>query len=173
MKVEVVNYTDAWKSAYEREATAISCILAGNLVEIHHIGSTSVPGLMAKPIIDIMPVVSRLSLVDACNPAFAALGYECMGEFGIPGRRYFRKGGYHRTHQVHIFEVSNQTDIRRHLAVRDYLRAHPGVAQEYGRWKQAIALAHPNDIEGYCDAKAPFMQRLQADALQWYQKTVL
>ena len=80
----------------------------------------------AKPIIDIMPVVRDISLVDAHNKEFEALGYDCRGEFGIPGRRFFTKGGDNRTHHIHIFELSNQTDIQRHLAVRDYLAAHPG-----------------------------------------------
>ena len=67
-----------------------------------------------------MPVVRDLAQVDACSVQFEALGYEVMGEFGIPGRRYFRKGGDERTHQIHIFQQDNRADIDRHLAVRDY-----------------------------------------------------
>ena len=119
MFVEVVPYCTKWPEQYRQEAEAISQILGDKLVAIHHIGSTSVPGLAAKPIIDIMPVVHQIETVDTLSAGFEALGYEVMGEFGIPGRRYFRKGLEKRTHQVHIFEQSDQENILRHLAVRD------------------------------------------------------
>lgn len=103
MKVEVVKYRSEWSREFEAEAERIKEILGDEAIEIYHIGSTSVEGLSAKPIIDIMPVVKDISRIDKLNPAFEALGYECMGEFGIPGRRYFRKGGEKRTHQIHVF----------------------------------------------------------------------
>ena len=90
MKVEVVKYRSEWSREFEAEAERIKEILGDEAIEIYHIGSTSVEGLSAKPIIDIMPVVKDISRIDKLNPAFEALGYECMGEFGIPGRRYFR-----------------------------------------------------------------------------------
>ena len=168
MIVQVVDYRGEWQLEYEREAEKIKQILSGELVAIHHIGSTAVKGLPAKPVIDIMPVVKRITAVDSHNAQFEVLGYECMGEFGIPGRRYFRKGGDYRTHQIHIFEESNQKDILRHLAVRDYLRTHPEVAQAYGRLKQKLALQFPRDIEGYCDGKDAFVKQMEQEALQWY-----
>lgn len=171
MHVRVVPYSPRWPEAYAAEAAAIREALAGILVEIHHIGSTAVEGLAAKPIIDILPVVTDIEAVDGRNDRFAALGYECMGVFGIPGRRYFRKGGEERTHQIHIFAQDNQKDILRHLAVRDYLRAHPDAAAAYGRLKQELAAAFPEDIEGYCDGKDAFVQKLEADALAWYAHT--
>lgn len=167
MLVRVVPYDPAWKELYQREAKAIRQILGDNLTSIHHIGSTAVEGLAAKPIIDILPVVRQLRRVDGCNPAFEALGYECMGEFGIPGRRYFRKGGDNRTHQIHVFEQNNVADIRRHLAVRDYLRAHPDAASAYGALKTELAARYPQDIEGYCDGKDAFVKKLERDALAW------
>lgn len=108
MLIRVVPYDPFWEAAYDNEAQKISSILKDILVEIYHIGSTAVKGLHAKPIIDIMPVVTNISLVDKHNKEFVAIGYECMGEFGIKGRRYFRKGGDNRTHQIHIFEQNNQ-----------------------------------------------------------------
>lgn len=170
MKVEVVDYSPAWPVFYQQEAARIRFILADNLVAIYHIGSTAVEGLEAKPIIDIMPVVKRLDFVDACNADFIALGYECMGEFGIPGRRYLRKGGDRRTHQVHIFAESNQKDIQRHLALRDFLRSHPIIAHTYGQLKRKLAQQYPTDIEGYCDGKDAFVKQLEQTALQWYQQ---
>ena len=100
-----------------------------------------------------MPVVAHIEAVDPLSAQFEALGYEVMGEFGIPGRRYFRKGGDNRTHQIHIFEQSNQYDIIRHLAVRDFLRCHPQDAKAYGELKQQLALRFPQDIEATVTAR--------------------
>lgn len=130
---------------------------------------TAVKGLAAKSIIDIMPVVTNISLVDKHNKEFVAIGYECMGEFGIEGRRYFRKGGDNRTHQIHIFEQSNHKDINRHIAVRDFLRTHPDIALEYGELKMELAYRFSEDIEGYCTGKDAFVKQLEKDALLWYQ----
>lgn len=168
MIVQVVDYCEQWPAEYEKEAAQIKRILSGELVAIHHIGSTAVKGLAAKPVIDIMPVVRNIAMVDGRQAAFEALGYECMGEFGIPGRRYFRKGGEHRTHQIHIFESSNQKDIVRHLAVRDYLRAHPEQTRAYGELKRSLAQKYPEDIESYCDGKDAFVKQMEKEALCWY-----
>ena len=169
MLIRVVPYDPFWEAAYDNEAQKISSILKDVLVDIYHIGSTAVKGLHAKSIIDIMPVVTNISLVDKYNEEFVAIGYECMGEFGIEGRRYFRKGGDNRTHQVHIFEQSNRKDIDRHIAVRDFLRAHPDIALEYGELKMKQAYRFPEDIEGYCAGKDAFVKQLEKDALRWWQ----
>ncbi len=170
MRVQVVDYNKEWKMMYEQEAKAIEYILGDLLVEVHHIGSTSVEGLKAKPIIDIMPVVKKIEEVDGFDLEFEKIGYECMGEFGIKGRRYFRKGKDERTHQVHIFEESNVENIKRHLAVRDYLRVHDDVALEYGKLKETLALKYPNDIEAYCDGKDDFVKQMERDALRWKEQ---
>ncbi|MBC1898141.1 GrpB family protein [Listeria booriae] len=167
MKIQVVAYSNTWPAIYQNESEQISAILEDNLVAIHHIGSTSVPGLQAKPIIDIMPVVRNITAVDAHNNAFEKLGYECMGEFGMPGRRYFRKGSETRTHHIHIFEEANQVDITRHLAVRDYLRTHQDVANAYGELKAKLALEYPDDIDGYCDGKDAFVKEMERAAVRW------
>ena len=93
MHVRITDYNEKWPQMFAEEALAISGILDGKLAAIYHIGSTAVPGLAAKPIIDIMPVVYDLKKVDKVREKFVELGYEYMGEFGIPGRRYMRKGG--------------------------------------------------------------------------------
>lgn len=151
VKVRVVPHDPRWPARYEEEADRIRAILGDQLTAIHHIGSTAVPGLWAKPILDILPVVHRIGQVDALFPRFEAMGYECMGEFGIPGRRYFRKGGEERTHHVHIFDEQHEEDIVRHLAVRDYLRTHPADANAYGQLKRELAVRYPLDWEAYCD----------------------
>lgn len=169
LKVEVVEYNKEWPILYEIEAEKIRNILKDELVNIYHIGSTSVQNLRAKPIIDIMPVVRDISRVDNYNKDFEALGYEPKGEFGITGRRYFRKGIEIRTHQIHIFEEGNLRDIERHLAVRDYLRTHPQDSFEYGKLKSRLADMFPEDIEAYCDGKDAFVKELERKALEWYQ----
>ena len=166
--VEVTDYNPAWPEAFEREAAALRAVFGDLLVAIHHVGSTAVPGLKAKPVIDIMPVVTDIRAVDALNGQMAALGYEAMGEGGLPGRRYFRKGGDVRTHNVHVYEQSNTAAIDRHLAVRDYLRRHPDAAAQYGEVKTALAQRVNHDIEAYMDGKDGFVQALQRMALAWY-----
>lgn len=170
MNIIVKKYDTSWPAKYEAEAKAIAEILGDELVAIHHIGSTSVPGLSAKPIIDIMPVVKNIEAVDRFSAQFEALGYEVMGEYGICGRRYFRKGGDDRTHHVHVFEESNRLDIDRHLAVRDFLRTHPDDAKAYGELKTKLAAEFPKDIEGYCDGKDEFVKSLERRAMAFFNK---
>jgi len=122
---------------YEEEAIKLRRIFGEQLVAIHHIGSTSIPGLEAKPIIDIMPVVEDINSVDEHNESMREIGYEPKGENGIPERRYFQKGGDNRSHHVHIFQVGSP-HVERHLAFRDYLRTHPIEAREYGDFKQKL-----------------------------------
>ena len=118
-----------------------------------------------------MPVVRDISKVDRMQSQFEAIGYEYMGEFGIPGRRYLRKGGDERTHQIHIFEEKNKKDVLRHLAVRDYLRLHSEARKAYGTLKQDVAAQHPEDIEGYCHGKDAFVKDLETKASAWYERT--
>lgn len=169
-KIEVVDDNPEWEKQFKEEAKKIKAILGKNCVEIHHIGSTSVKGLKAKPVIDIMPVVKDISLVDGQNAQFEALGYECMGEFGIPGRRFYRKGGDNRTHHIHIFQKDNTAQIQRHLAVRDYLRSNKEKAEEYAKLKTKLAEEFTYDNDGYCEGKDAFMKELEQEALAWQEK---
>jgi len=90
-KVEVVPHNPRWRNAFEAEAKHIGAALGENVVAIHHIGSTAIPDIYAKPVIDLLVEVENITEVDERSSAMEALGYEAMGEFGIPGRRYFRK----------------------------------------------------------------------------------
>jgi len=121
--IEVVDYDPEWPALFEAEAERIRAACGRVVVEIEHIGSTSVPGLAAKPIIDIMPGVEDIAGARArLEAGMRGLGYESLGEYGIPGRLYFRKG-VPRSHHVHVFEVG-KPEWRKHLLFRDYLRAH-------------------------------------------------
>lgn len=168
MQVKVIEHRMEWKQMFEAESQRIKDIFGDELVDIHHIGSTSVKGLKAKPIIDIMPAVKNIEKVDLFNTCMENIGYECLGEFGIEGRRYFRKGGDQRTHQVHVFEIDNEKDINRHLALRDYLRDNPTEAGRYGELKQKLAESFPDDIERYVDGKDAFVKDLEQRALRSY-----
>lgn len=157
--IEVVEYDPEWPLLFEVEAARIRAACGDGVRAIEHIGSTSVPGLAAKPIIDIMPGVEDIGRARAVLVAgMEGLGYESMGEYGIAGRLYFRRGEP-RSHHVHVFEIGHP-EWRRHLLFRDYLRAHPETAVEYAALKRELARAHGLDREAYTDAKAPFIERI-------------
>lgn len=115
-----------------------------------------------------MPVAKDIKKIDSFNEQMTDQGYECMGEFGMKGRRYFRKGGNNRTHQVHVFQEDNKEDITRHLAVRNYLRTHSDVANVYGDLKESLSKRFPRDIEAYMNGKDAFVKELERNALNWY-----
>lgn len=167
MRVEVVDYDWEWPARFEAEAAVIREIIGDNLIALFHIGSTSVPGLKAKPVIDMLPVVRDVAALDALGDKFAAAGYEAMGEFGIPGRRYFRKGGEKRTHQLHAFQYDDVYAIERHIAFRDYMRGHAAARAAYGELKEALAARFPRDIESYCGGKDEFVKEYEKRALIW------
>lgn len=164
----VKDYNPLWPEKYKEEVSRIQPILAGNGLAIYHIGSTSVPGLAAKPIIDIMAVVRSLAEVDSVAKKFSEIGYEYLGEFGIAGRRYLRKGGDERTHQIHIFQAEDWNNIGRHLAFRDYMRAHEKERDEYAQIKKDLAQRFPYDIDGYCDGKEDFVRKIEKRAVSQF-----
>jgi GrpB-like predicted nucleotidyltransferase (UPF0157 family) len=165
----VVPHRESWKCDFEREALQVESAIAPTLLAFHHIGSTAIPGIHAKPIIDILAEVDSLEALDARQVEMERLGYEVMGEFGIPGRRYFRKGNAEglRTHQIHAF-AAGSPHLVRHLAFRDYLRACPSVAQEYSDLKVRLVEACHGDLEAYMDGKDPFIKQTERDALAWW-----
>ncbi len=173
MKIEVADYNPDWPELFEQESVKIKNMLKDELVNIFHIGSTAVPGLAAKPILDIMPVVKDIKAVDLYNSVFESLGYEAMGELDIPGRRYFRKGGDNRTHQLHAFQYNDTHNILRHLVFRDYLREHPAVRDEYAALKFSLAGKYPDDIDGYCAEKDNFVKATEQKALTWFWENFL
>lgn len=166
--IVVTSYDPLWTKKFEKEAPLIKGIIADNCISIYHIGSTSVPGLAAKPIIDIMAVVKSLEEVDTVAEKFSEIGYEYLGEFGITGRRYLRKGGDERTHQIHIFQADDWNNIGRHLAFRDYMRTQKKERDEYAKIKKDLAQEFPYDIDGYCDGKENFVREMEERALAQY-----
>jgi GrpB-like predicted nucleotidyltransferase (UPF0157 family) len=167
-KVEVVPYRPTWRDAFETEAKSVSNGLGKNVVAIHHIGSTAIPNICAKPIIDLLIEVKDITDVDGQRSAMQSLGYEVMGEFGIPGRRFFLKNNQEgvRTHHIQTFEIGS-AQIERHLAFRDYMIAHPKDAQKYSQLKRELATKYPQNIDEYMDGKDEFIKEMDQKAAQW------
>ncbi|HYP26748.1 MAG TPA: GrpB family protein [Blastocatellia bacterium] len=167
-KVEVVPHDPQWRDAFAAEAKHVAVALGENVVAIHHIGSTAIPNIYAKPVIDLLVEVRDIAEVDGQSSAMESLGYEVMGEYGIPGRRYFRKDNQDglRTHNIHAFEASS-AQVERHLAFRDYMIAHPGDAQRYSELKRQLAEEHPQSPDGYMDGKDGFIKEMDRRAAQW------
>lgn len=165
IKVEVVPHNPKWRYLFKTESQSIAEALAENVVVIHHIGSTAIPDIYAKPIIDILVEVKNIKVVDSQNSRMKNLGYQVMGEFGIPSRRYFRKNNSlgDRTHHAHIFPL-NSPQIRRHLAFRDYMIHHAVEAKTYSDLKRKLALQYPNDVESYMDGKDQFIKNIDLKA---------
>jgi GrpB-like predicted nucleotidyltransferase (UPF0157 family) len=163
--VEIVPYDPAWPAGFEQEATILHRALARWLAgPIEHIGSTAVPGLAAKPVIDIMAGVESL---EQSRPAIAAattLGY-CYWPYQADREHWFCKpSAAFRTHHLHMVPMSSPQWLRS-IAFRDYLRAHPQVADEYAALKARLAQEHRLDREAYTAAKRPFIDRVTAMAL--------
>jgi GrpB-like predicted nucleotidyltransferase (UPF0157 family) len=147
-KIKVVPYDPDWPNLFEIEADRIAAVLGQEVVTIHHIGSTAIPGISAKPIIDILVEVRDIDKVDNFDGEMAEQGYRPQGEFGIPGRRFFIKGDdADRTHHIHVFQTGHSRTAR-YLDFRDYVIAHPEHAQAYSRLKEKLAQEFPEDIEG-------------------------
>jgi GrpB-like predicted nucleotidyltransferase (UPF0157 family) len=156
-KVTIVAYDKQWPSLFEAESSLLQITLGRVISLIHHVGSTSVPGLAAKPVIDILLEVVSLNELDNLNAAMERAGYNARGENGISNRRYFTKGREQRSHHVHAFAVGD-TQIVKHLAFRDYLIKNKKAVEQYTEIKRAAALASENDIHRYSAFKADFIE---------------
>jgi putative glutamine amidotransferase len=158
----IVERDPRWPAMFEEEAGRIRAALGEIAVRIEHVGSTAVPGLAAKPIIDIQVSVEQMAPREPFVTALEALGYTFVADPTDAEHEYFKKevDGV-RTHQIHVCLVGSDWE-RRHLAFRDHLRAHPDDAARYAELKRRLAAEHPNDILGYIDAKEPFVLEIEA-----------
>lgn len=169
--VVIEPYNPDWPVRALREIARLSQPLTPNLISIEHIGSTSVPGLAAKPIIDILPIVHSLDRLDQQRSIVEKLGYTWYGEYGIPERRYCKliDAEANRVFHVHFFP-STSIGVTRHLAFRDYLRTYPAVAEAYQREKVRAATLHPFDSTAYSQEKGDWIRKHEVEALNWYKK---
>ena len=169
-EVKVVPYNGDWPGLYQLEVVRLREVLGSEIVSTSHIGSTAIPDMSAKPVIDILLEVKNISKIDDYNDEMIGLGYNPRGELGIPGRRYFSREEPVdvRTHHIHAFQSGN-IGIERHLAFRDYMIAHPDDARKYAQLKTNLAQEFRWDIDGYMDGKDPFVKEMEEKALHWYR----
>jgi GrpB-like predicted nucleotidyltransferase (UPF0157 family) len=161
-----------WVEMAARETAALKAALGDNLIAVHHVGSTSIPNIMAKPIVDLMPFVRDLKVLDAQESAVRDLGYKWHGEFGLEGRRFCTKADPatgKRIYQLHFFRPDNESAIKM-LAFRDYLRTHPMTAKAYEMEKIRAAAAQPGDTTAYNAEKNDWIKRVEQDAMAWAEK---
>ncbi len=171
--IEVADYDPAWPALFEGEANDLAGVFEDVLVQLHHVGSTSVPGLAAKPTIDILIEVATGTDIPGFDHAMQALGYICRGECldatvpGVPGRFYYVRK-HNTVHLTHVHTcASGHADIGDQLSFRDYLRSHPDVACTYGNLKRDLAETFEYDNLGYMLGKDEFVKETIVRARQW------
>lgn len=162
-EIELVLYDAAWPARFLEEAGRLRSALGDVLLALEHIGSTAVPGLAAKPILDILGLIRAVPPAPETILSLSSLGYTSLGENGIPGRHFFRKGRP-RSHHLHLVAAGNPV-WDRHLAFRDSLRARPADALAYERLKRDLALKFRSDRERYSAGKSDFIEAILARAL--------
>jgi len=164
---DLAPWTKDWHELYRKEEVLLQFLFSSELLEIHHIGSTSVPQIgFAKPIIDILIAVKDIGRIDDYNEQMKVMGYTPRGEQGIVGRRYFPKGGDHRTHHVHIYEIGN-INIEHHLNFKEYLMNHPEEAKAYGELKLYLVEQSPENVHLYQNGKEAFCNEIIKKAMKW------
>ncbi len=150
----VAPYDPNWAFEFERVRAHVAPVLGAHAVSIEHVGSTSVPGLWAKPILDIDVGIASRADLPAVIGLLAAIGYRYRGDFGIPDREAFAYEGAIDFMPQHFYVCPGDSpEMRRHIALRDYLRAHPDARDEYSRVKREGARLYPHDIDAYIDHK--------------------
>jgi GrpB-like predicted nucleotidyltransferase (UPF0157 family) len=162
--IEVVEYDASWPARYEAMRARLAASLGPVALRIDHVGSTAVPGLPAKPVIDLMVGVEDIERAGPAVAGLINLGYEYVPEFEsqLPDRRYFRRGTP-ETHHVHMVPVSSDY-WEEHLLFRDWLRGHPQAAEEYGKLKRGLASRFRFDRDAYRAGKVPFIDTVVAAA---------
>jgi GrpB-like predicted nucleotidyltransferase (UPF0157 family) len=163
--IDIVPYDESWPLRFEQERAILDRVLGSWIVGgIEHVGSTAVPGLPAKPVIDIMVGVKNLEASRPAIPALSEIEY-CYYPYRPDLMRWFCKPSpSFRTHHLHLIPFRNRLWVER-LAFRDYLRGHADVAAEYAELKQRLATQHHLDREAYTDAKTPFVEWILKIAL--------
>lgn len=158
--IEVVEYNPEWPDRYEREATRIRAALGDDLIRIEHIGSTAVPGLAAKPIIDICPVVTDRNTANDCADQLEEIGYEFGYDFEDDRIHLGYTADDGQQFNLHLRWRDTIGRLEENILLREYLRDHPGLRDEYAALKRVAAEEHTDDIEAYSQRKTAFIQRV-------------
>ncbi|HEU4740815.1 MAG TPA: GrpB family protein [Meiothermus sp.] len=155
-KVEVVDYDPIWPQIFEELKARIWPLVQDFALALEHVGSTAVPGLAAKPIIDLDVVIPSEAEIPLAVERLAKLGYAHLGNLGIEGREAFKRPPDRPAHNLYVC-VRGSTGLQNHLALRDYLRANPEAARAYGELKKRLAEEYPYDIGSYVANKTEFI----------------
>ncbi|MBU2546744.1 MAG: GrpB family protein [Gammaproteobacteria bacterium] len=162
-QVVISPYDDNWPKKFTAEKELILSVIADKNVVVEHIGSTAIPGLAAKPIVDIMVGVKTLAIADACIKPLESIGYEYIPnlEKNFPRRRFFHKGPNlpNKHFHLHMVEI-NGSFWQNQLFFRDYLRNNLKALAEYQQLKKDLAEKFQDDVSGYCEAKSEFIQKI-------------
>jgi len=165
----VVPYDEQWAHLFEQEKSVISAMFGETAVEIQHFGSTSVPGMLAKPIIDILVGVRTLEIGHSILEALAQRGYEGFGESGVKGRLYFRlRQEQEQAYNLAVVLWGGEQWVN-NLLIRDFLRADPDAARQYSERKQSTINRGMTTLLAYSDDKAEYVSRLLERAKQRIQ----
>ena len=162
VRIEIVEYDPQWPAMYQDERARIGAALGGMVESIEHIGSTAVPDLSAKPIIDLLVTVAQLGPVDPYVEPLRPLGYTYFPVLGSAERYTFGRGDPH-THHLHIVRHGSEEHVHP-LAFRDYLRAHPDDARRYDALKRELAGRFRHDRRAYLQGKTDFVRSIEARA---------
>ena len=159
--IVVEPYDEVWAQAFIDIKNELDEVLGKTVLSIEHVGSTSVKGLSAKPIIDIDVVIENISMLEQVIEALAKIGYQHEGDQGIPGREAFKYDGKDHLMKHHLYVCAkDSSELKRHTMFRDYLRSHPEAVREYSRVKEEGAKLYPHDIDNYIDYKTPFIKSI-------------
>jgi GrpB-like predicted nucleotidyltransferase (UPF0157 family) len=166
--VRVVPYDARWPNVFRLQSQRLLECFEHGLASIHHIGSTSVPGLCAKPVIDVLIETDDLATFDRATDCLEERGYGARGEYGVPGRRYFSRPATATELKVHVHGFSRGSrHAADHLRFRDHLRAHPAVAARYCDLKRRLAAEHRGDASAYQAGKTEFIERVEPPVAAW------
>ncbi len=168
--VVIVPYDPAWPAQFRALRDRAAAALGPLALAIEHVGSTAVPGLAAKPVIDMDVVVADAACLGEAIQRLATLGYVPEGDRGIPGRQAFRWPAGEARHHLYICPADSPA-LDDHRTLRDYLRAHPTVAEDYARLKRRAAEQYAHDREAYMREKGPYVDYITAEARTWAQTT--
>jgi GrpB-like predicted nucleotidyltransferase (UPF0157 family) len=155
-RVMVEEYNPEWSKTFESLKDRILPLLIGVSTTIEHVGSTSVEGLAAKPVIDMDIVVDDKAHSKEAIARLKALGYVHVGDYGIPGREAFKRPFGTLPHNLYVC-LKSSLSLKNHLLLRDYLRAHNDARDAYAKLKKEMAAKFPNDVDQYCEGKTDFL----------------